>query len=656
MNNKMSDFEERKLQAIALAGNYQQYYYEMLPDWFEYGPEDYTFIKQKIGYAIFGPPQIDRAAEAQFNLATASSGDQKDNLLFNRVVYDTRMCKVIDLIYKQIIQYGGKAQDKIYIGIIYNVLFLHTAPRKAAKGAKEAEDLTNGLCLMPVIKLRKEDYPECYIDNNGRVYKSWADYVQNNTLPKCTMILPKCGLYQSNPEYKVAECYSTVWLEVIDSPACSIKRKVLQSIDVGANAVSICTALGLGIASLVTPIGPVAVTAGLVHSGISGSWIIARGSQKLVDLAMHRQSICPTNRNAFSAWFGIGSSAFAMGATGGTALLSQVGKYTTFGSAARVAYNSMMIGNLAVNGISVAYQSYCLIEKYKSTCEVDLRDIVMFASHVLFFGNALINVKLAGELIEMSKGTIFERFKNALRFNRFAAEFYKAKRGGRSGDGMIYTIRNIVNKEDFLESVGSIGRGTKSFIKYSGGKIIVNDRTFLDPVIFSGHLLTAGTVPVELLDPNATGRSDVMIRLKVLLVNLMKEYFGSQDEFSSYKQSPNLEEFNDILQEMKLTDNAVEVLTKVFKIAFKLVQNCDDPKELLHDALYFTWNYCKANLKEYGVTMNSLNRSSSLNTLTKIVTFLLECIDEINYELFSALYTFIRNKNMESSLYTSAEC
>ncbi|XP_017884745.1 uncharacterized protein LOC108627786 [Ceratina calcarata] len=646
----MSDFEERKLQAIALAGNYQQYYYEMLPDWFEYGHEDYTLIKQKIGYALFGPPKIDKDTETEIGSTNTSSNNQHDNI-FNRIVYDKKMCKVIDTVYKQIIRCGGDSEDKsIYIGILYNVLFLHTIPKKTGK---QTDDQSNDLCMLPLIKVRKSEIGVWYIDNDGRVYQSWDDYVKNNTLPKCTMILPKCGLYQSNPEYKVAECCSTVWLEVLESPACSTKGKILQSIDVGANMISLCTTFGLTIASLVTPIGPAAITAGLVYSGVSGSWIIARSSQKLVDLARHRQSISPISRNAFPAWLGIGSTALSMGATGGTALLSNtVNKCSTVGSAARVAYNSMLFSNLAVNGLGVAFQGYCLIDKYKSTREVDFLDIVMFTSHVLFFSNTLISTKLAGELIGTSKGTIFERFKNSLRSNRFMKEFAKTaphigQDGESTSEGIIYKIKNIVNKEDFLDSLNEMGHGAKSFIKYSNGNIVVHNRIFIDPVVFTGHLLTAGTVVVDELNPNSsTEKSDVMIRLKVLLVRLIRDFFSENASSSGeHVDLPNVENFVNILQEVKFMDNAVDVLTKIFKVAVCVVQNYDDPRQFLVEAVFFAWNYCKANLKEYGA-MSCSNSSRVFNVLTRIITFLFDCIDEMKHELFTAFHTYISNKNL----------
>jgi hypothetical protein len=86
------------------------------------------------------------------------------------------------------------------------------------------------ISLIPIFKIRKQksnvqndlikaeaDYETWYIDISSRVYKSWKDYIEKNTLPKCTMVFPKDGFYDADPSYPVTEDYSTVCLEIIDS-------------------------------------------------------------------------------------------------------------------------------------------------------------------------------------------------------------------------------------------------------------------------------------------------------------------------------------------------------------------------------------------------------------------------------------------------------
>ncbi|KAF3423364.1 hypothetical protein E2986_05714 [Frieseomelitta varia] len=467
------------------------------------------------------------------------------------------------------------------------------------------------------------------------------------------MILPKAGLYQYNPNYKVTEYVSTVWVEVLDSPACNVKNKVFKGIDIAANTITVATTVGLGTANLLTPIAPVVFAAGFIYGGLCGTWIIARNSQKLVDLAKHKQSISPINKNAFPAWLEIGSTALSLGANGGTMIMSQaLTRGSTVGVVAKTAYNSMILGNLTLNSVGIIYQGYCLIDKYRTERDVDFLDIVIFASHVLFFGNALLNAKLAGELIETSNGSILEKFKGALKVDRLKEQFnkmsaYVGNTQNRS-EGIVCKIKQFANRQDFLNGLSQLSwRENLPSVKYQDNYIIINNRIFIDPVEFTGSLLTVGTVAFNLINSPmvATERNDVMIKLKGLLRRLLKDYYVD----SANEEIPDVKYFDDILREMKYFKNALDVLTKCFRITMIIVEHCNEPKQFLCDAVYFTWTYCKANLKKYNISLSSSPRNNVFDALTNIVTFLHECIELIGNDLFSAFYAYMLNTKLSTN-------
>lgn len=236
-------------------------YYELLPDWFEYDSANYDIIRHKIGYALFGLPKVNEDVEPlSFSENCTLLADQ-DNIL-NRVTYDKKMCKVIDDIYQKIIKFGrNNACDNIHVGIIFNVIFVQMPSKQASEINNEQNKENNNIIFMPIFKIKTETRGIWYIDNEGRTYKTWKDYVTNNTLPQCTMVLPKGGLYQCDPTSKVSEYNSTVWIEILDSPACAIKNKVLKNVDIASNTMAICS-LGIGAASIFTPIGPAVLTTG----------------------------------------------------------------------------------------------------------------------------------------------------------------------------------------------------------------------------------------------------------------------------------------------------------------------------------------------------------------------------------------------------------
>ena len=372
-----------------------------------------------------------------------------------------------------------------------------------------------------------------------------------------------------------------------------------------------------------------------------------------MDLAKHEQSINPLNKNAFPAWLEIGSTALSLGASGGTMILSKaLTKGSTVGVVAKTAYNSVILSNLTLNSVGIVYQGYCLIDKYRTKRDVDFLDIVIFASHVLFFGNALLNAKLAGELIETSNGSILEKFKDALKVDRLKEQFnkmsaYLGNTENRS-DGIVCKIKQFANRQDFLNDLNQLSwRENLPSVKYQDSYIIINNRIFIDPVEFTKSLLTVGTVAFNLINSHshpmvATERNDVTMKLKLLLRQLLKDYYVD----SANEEIPDVKYFDDILREMKYFNNALDVLTKCFRITMIIVEHCNEPKQFLCDAVYFTWTYCKANLKRYNVSLSSSPRNSVFDALARIVTFLHECIEVIGNDLFSAFYAYMLNTKL----------
>lgn len=289
-----------------LAVEQQQCLYELLPDYIMYKSDEYKYLKQNIGYALFGPPEGTKNTNATEKNSicyykTENDTDSNDTEVTDTVDYDEKAKIIIDKIYDKIctcvIETDG-SQPSIYFGIIYNMIFrpkTNVKPKKKEEKKKEAEtkvkkeDKENekGVLLIvtsvPIFKIKKsiqkkseatksakqEDatiadeiqYETWYIDSNARVYKSWTDYIENNHLPKCTMVLPKDGVYQPDMTYIPTEDYSTVWLEIMESSACKWKSKLLNGIDIASNVVGFGT-IGLSVAALFTPLAPVVVVSG----------------------------------------------------------------------------------------------------------------------------------------------------------------------------------------------------------------------------------------------------------------------------------------------------------------------------------------------------------------------------------------------------------
>ncbi|XP_029043468.2 uncharacterized protein LOC114876308 [Osmia bicornis bicornis] len=643
----------QKMEVINLATKYQQSYYELLPNWFEYDSTNYEYIRHQVGYALFGHSQIINQGNGTSPQVPTGSNDDT----FGGIVYDKKSCKVIDKIYQQIIQYGRKDKNSpIYTGIIYNIIMIHQKPQKEIKETDEKKEIRN-MHSLPVFKIQNDKDNVWYIDNEGRIYKNWKDYLTNNTLPKCTMILPKDGIYQCDPNCKVSEYSSTVWIETLDSPACATKRSVLSALDIAANTISLSAGIGLGVATFVTPAGPALITAGLIVNGISGTWNIARSSQKLIDFSKHKQSINPISRNAFPAWLGMSSSVLAIGTSGGAMLLSRAARTAAQGksisTAVKLAHDSMVVSSLTVHGVGIAYDGYCLIDKYQEEKKIDLADITIFVSHVLFFSNTVINAKLANQMIRTWKGTIFEKFKNILRINRLKEECNKIVRMKnpnvqKKSEGIIYGLRKVISSEEFLNSLSRTSWSPNSYIHYQNDKIVLNNMKLLDPMVFIGHVLTIGSVGLNLIQSgileDIQGTDEVFMKLKRVLGRLLNRFYP--DKVTS-EQSLDVNNFDELLTEMKHVTNAKDILIKIFKISTIVISRCNSPDQFFNEMIYFLWSYCKVTLKEHisetGCKIKN-NGSWVCNLLHNIVTCMHDYIDTLGDDLFAAFYTYILNR------------
>lgn len=230
----------------------QQNFYELLPDWFLYTGNNCDFIRQQIGMALLGP-NIDESGENNI---------KHDNEMLTRVKYDNKSCKIINAIHKQVFKYGKKTNngtDFIYLGVIYNVCFYSNESKNDnAEGCMHSHiKKPNEIYALPIFKIKRDIDTIWYIDIDARIYKNWKDYLNNNTLPKCLMIVPKNGKYQCNIHSKVTQYSTNVWIEILRSPACKTSKTVLKAVDTTFNVVGIASVVGIGAAALLTPVGSI---------------------------------------------------------------------------------------------------------------------------------------------------------------------------------------------------------------------------------------------------------------------------------------------------------------------------------------------------------------------------------------------------------------
>lgn len=264
----------------------QQCLFELLPECTIYKNDEHEYLKQNIGYAIYGPPENTKSTSTKEDHCYCKTESPNDADVVGTVGYSEDAQKVINKIYERICTSSVETDDagSIYYGVIYNMIFrpkTNVKPKKKEVKEEANKDVLDLVMPVPIFTIRSKkkyettkkaeqentstadevQYATSYIDATSRVYKNWTDYIENNNLPECTMVLPKHGFYESNPAYHPTEDYSTVWLEILESPSCKWNVKLCKGMDVASTVVGFGT-IGLSIAALFTPLAPVVAISG----------------------------------------------------------------------------------------------------------------------------------------------------------------------------------------------------------------------------------------------------------------------------------------------------------------------------------------------------------------------------------------------------------
>ncbi|CAL7948439.1 unnamed protein product [Xylocopa violacea] len=625
---------------LTIAKIKQQDYYELSAEWTRYLKDEYQYLKQNIGYATFGPP----TENAKDNVKMNEKDDIiKDNNITTAISYDPKAKRIIEAIYDKVLLFGKDCikESCIYYGLIYNITF-----RTKIESAEDNEEIQ--LLPTPIFKiLRSKDGEVWYIDLCGRVYKNWEDYITNNTLPKCTMVFPKNGFYQPDPSCEITEEYSTVWLEVLNSPACNVKSTILAGADTVSSVVG-AVGLGLGIASMFTPLAPVTIGAGIA-TGISGAWTIGRSTQNLVDKSCHEESLF--DRDAFPSWLAIGGSTVGLAASGGSVLLTAATKNgVAVGTATQLAYNSLVLTNVGINGVGVTYQAYCMYEKYQDGDTIQTLDVVFLGAHILFLGNAVINLQFAGELIESTQGKVLDDYRASIRSKNHRKQFNRIKRKAAANNvdkisENAEVIQYINKKLDFqaknMNNIQNLETGKNQIgtTLYKGEKLKINNVSLINPMKFIEILLKCDRSFFHGNDFESTSYStengdatDMFLKLKDLLLTLLGKIGNVH--------IPEITKFYHTLNDMKYLNSAQTILYFIFKISTALA-NQSSCLEYVDRALHFIWNYIIESLKETCSGAFCFSDKKMQNNLNKMILALTDHVDDVVRELLPAFAKYI---------------
>lgn len=494
--NQENDMSGDKLQAL---------FADMLGDrdYDRFEHNQHQFLKSKIGFALDGPPKEEKG-------------------------YPKTTEKLIDKIYNAIKETSEKIaeyKDVIEIAVIYNCT--EPLPKEKLGLSKKYPDYNpeTDIRPVPIFILRKcrgsENPCRIFIDDTGRVYQTWEQYLKKNKLPERKMTLPLNGRYTvENDE---------VLLEQHLSPACQLDSKLLQLGD----AVGMVAGLASGAVFVIAlipavTIGPAFVVSAMVGGAAAGVWAIGRSIHALVDRNSHKESMSFANSEARGAYLNIlaGSLGFA-GAGANLAVAQLATRGFNIGRGAIYACNTVGFLNITASGVSLVNSGYDVFDQwYNEQQTPSALTIIQLSSSVLFFGHAVYNFKPAGTIIEESQAKVLRDYQDSLRSNRHRKTFSKLmKETFRSqGEGVkgkaevISAIRNIPNKDEVF---AALTRNNKAMnkngirfsadqgeIKLNGLKVDINEFVGMNKEKVNVFLKSvSGQNPTPMPSANSTGAS-----------------------------------------------------------------------------------------------------------------------------------------------------
>ncbi|XP_071450144.1 uncharacterized protein [Hetaerina americana] len=392
----------------------QQEFFENLGDrvWDYFKKDERWAVEKKIAFALFGEPTIMTDEENSIGYTSAQM---------------TKIHQICHLIYKE------SNYADVYIAFLFVIGKVHDKK----------------YCI-PVIKVRANG-EIVFFDSQGRRYRDWSDFRNNNYLPKSLVCYPLYGTYQPDKDNQVL-------LEFSLSPACALGSRVVKTLD-KVTAVAGFGATAIGIAGLfATVAAPLAIASGTAMAGC-GIYGFFRGSQQLHDRRTHKQTISPMNKDALNCWisalggvFGTGS---AVAVKRAAAIMSSGG---VLGRTSAVILDFLNIGALSVSCLGIVNGLAYLVEKDKQGQLTSL-NILQWSASVLFFYNAAINVKTANEIFrdlqEGTKNAYLSDPRNEMT-EYFNAAMKETKAVARTMEGvnrLVKGISNIGSKDEFLRLV-----------------------------------------------------------------------------------------------------------------------------------------------------------------------------------------------------------
>ncbi|XP_047024720.1 uncharacterized protein LOC124633516 [Helicoverpa zea] len=475
----------------------QQEYYEATgdADWELYEKKDRRFLLQKIAVALCGPPSVEG------NL-TDCLGNSDSELKLQG--YDARDEETCMNVFKKILEqdkYSHNAENLI-ISVLRvvcvipsrEIKFYQITPRDYWLNLHTKKGKSVHILVFHVFSIRKciSKKPgvkgcKIFIDHDARVYETWSDYLSQNKLPKCVMVVPQNGEY-SGIITKEGEMPKVVWT-VQASPELGPGARVLNVADNVSTAASVGAIVAVVGSVFATPVvAPVLVGTAVGVASVTGVYSIGRSIGKLVDRARHEQSIGLKNMEARSNWINIIISGVGISFTTAGKLLSWAAASGRNVKILMSALDFLKYTNIATGFIGVVNGLGDMIYKMAKYGERPTKlEIFQFTTSLLFLGVGVMSNQTAQDIVQDAQAQKINEFRESLSsnnrrkiFDKVTAETRRIKGTIEGNTDVIRAIKTIENKDQFFGKLSYMNKAfNKNKVRISlapDGKVLINNQ------------------------------------------------------------------------------------------------------------------------------------------------------------------------------------
>ncbi|EDV95887.1 uncharacterized protein LOC6558374 [Drosophila grimshawi] len=317
----------------------------------------------------------------------------------------------------------------------------------------------------PVIRTRKcmwednsDNSDSCcmiFIDEHGRVYPNWRQYIFNNTLPRGTMVAPSQGIYTFTKDQDHG-----VHLMLSATPASRVNRQILNAGDSIATVGGLAATVPIAAALAFPVAAPILLTATLVGVS-SAAYSTVRSVGRLFDRRQHKQSISLVDNEARNSWLNVAGGVVGLGAAGATTAMTVA--QTEINATTQLAVKSVSVSSIVLSGTGVANGIYDIYLKISDDQPLSSLDVLQIASGLVIFTHSINNLRIANKATNGNALRDAVRNQTSKAFGQIVEESAKLNSdvagGGKKFD-VVRTFNDIPFKEVLL-SLHEIHRNLK---------------------------------------------------------------------------------------------------------------------------------------------------------------------------------------------------